>query len=74
MQKVAFYIVVLFSLCIHQLHINFPSRFKDVTDRFGEVNAKLSWNPCNKWTQQSPAGTSHNNCQDVAVSQWKSLR
>jgi len=42
-------------------------RFKDVTDRFGEVNAKLSWNPCNKWTQQSPAGTSHNNCQDVAV-------
>lgn len=45
-------------------------RFKDVADKFGTNNAKLSWNPCNKWTQQTPAGTQFDNCkesEDVAV-------
>ncbi|KAL9966513.1 hypothetical protein ACROYT_G024599 [Oculina patagonica] len=44
-------------------------RFKNVTVKGGEkLHLKVSWNPCNKWSQADiPGVTQKNTCTDIAV-------
>lgn len=42
-------------------------RFKDISITGGK-GFTADWNPCTKWTEETPQSVKHNNCQNTAVS------